>query len=765
MYSEISMRWWFGRKLWILAKVGVVLLLVANGLVYYANTRTIVEGNEEAVRSHTNLATLGRMMVAVTLVEDSQRGYVLTGQESYLTSYAMARQQAGQLVGTLKNLLRDDPIQEHRVSELESLVPRLTRSLQTTIDARRTRGVNAAVRIILTGALDASMSRIRNLIAAMEQKESSDLNGLAAATDRVVSSTKLTLVLATAADIVLLTGLVILLQRNMGQAARVAEERRMLLYREQAARADAEQERQLAQLERSRLETIFEALTEAVLVYDRDGNILQENAAMRTLSGVDRLPGLLSRPPSERYAQWAIRDENGREIPPDQWPVRQFLAGKVYTGGDTIDLLARTVDGREVLLAVSGAPIYNDAGDIIGAISVLRNETERRRLARAVQVERDRLRQVLAILPEAVIIVDTTPMILASNQAASATLGMDLVGESRSIADPGEPDSGGREQLAMTPFFAAGQPLERSVVHGEVVQGAQLEVRNVRDGRDIPVLANSAPIRDERDAIIGGVIVFQDISEIRNLEQQRDDFLATAAHDLKNPLTVISGLAQILMRRVAPLEDAEEGRIGDGLSTIYRTARNMTQQIGELLDTTQLQMGKTLSLEMQPVNLAELLEDLVREYGQASQGHTVHLRKDGPDPICMSDRPRIRRALANVLSNAIKYSPDGGDVTVMLSSAITTAGMPIATIRIADQGLGIPAAQLPRIFERYYRADNVGNISGTGIGLAGVKQVVEQHGGSIEIDSVEGSGTTVTIQLPRVTPQSLVRALDPSPQG
>jgi signal transduction histidine kinase len=189
----------------------------------------------------------------------------------------------------------------------------------------------------------------------------------------------------------------------------------------------------------------------------------------------------------------------------------------------------------------------------------------------------------------------------------------------------------------------------------------------------------------------------------------------------------------------------------------------MTQQIGELLDTTQLQMGKALALDLQPVNLAELLEDLVREYAQASQGHTVHLQNDWQDPpICMCDRPRLRRALANVFMNAIKYSPDGGDVAVMLARSMTLANTAIATIRIVDHGLGIPAAELPRVFERYYRAGNVGHISGTGIGLAGVKQVVEQHGGSIVVDSVEGTGTTVTIQLPLVAPQGLDEALDRS---
>ncbi|MDB5074000.1 MAG: multi-sensor signal transduction histidine kinase [Chloroflexi bacterium] len=756
------MRWWFGRKAWLFAIAGVVLLLVTNGAVFYANTRTIVDGNAEVIYTQTVMSTLDHLLIAATDADDWQRGYVLTGQDSYLHPYTTARQQIGNLLGSLKDMVRDDAVQERHVSELTGLFPKLYRSLDMTIELRQTKGVNAAVSIILTGQPSSIMAQIRNVLAAMDQKETSDLNDNLAAVDRVVNTTKLTLVLATAADIVLLSGLVFLLQRNVFQAARLAEERKRLLYREQAARAEVEHERQLAQLERSRLEALFEAMTEAVIVYDRDGNILQENAAMRTLAGVDASPGLLNRSPHERYAQWDIRDEKGQPFPPEQWPVHQFLSGRVVTARDAIDLLAQAADGREVVLAVSGAPLYNDAGEIIGAISVLRDETERRRLARAVQSERDRLRQILAVLPEAVMIVDTTPMILINNQTASVILGMDLVGDSRSIADPGEPDSRGKEQLAMTPFFAPGQPLERSVVHGEVVYGAQLDVRNVAEGRDIPILANTAPIRDEHGAIIGGVVVFQDISAIKDLEQQKDDFLATAAHDLKNPLTVISGQAQILLRRAARLERAEqEGRISDGLATINRTARNMTQQIGELLDTTQLQMGKELKLDLQLTNLAELLGDLVREYAQASQQHMLKLQTDRQALVAMSDRPRLYRALANVLTNAIKYSPQGGEITLALTASAAPAGQNRATIRIIDHGLGIPASELPHIFDRYFRADNVRHqISGTGIGLAGVKQVIEQLGGSITVDSVEGVGTTVTIQLPLIAHEGQNEASD-----
>ena len=142
---------------------------------------------------------------------------------------------------------------------------------------------------------------------------------------------------------------------------------------------------------------------------------------------------------------------------------------------------------------------------------------------------------------------------------------------------------------------------------------------------------------------------------------------------------------------------------------------------------------------MQPTNLAELLEELVREYGHASQLHALQLQTDSRDLVAMSDRPRLYRALANVLTNAIKYSPQGGEITLALTASAAPTGQNSATIRMIDHGLGIPASELPHIFDRYFRANNVRHqISGTGIGLAGVKQVIEQLGGSITVEPRDG---------------------------
>ena len=208
-------------------------------------------------------------------------------------------------------------------------------------------------------------------------------------------------------------------------------------------------------------------------------------------------------------------------------------------------------------------------------------------------------------------------------------------------------------------------------------------------------------------------------------------------------------MSSLLQRHAARLPEADRARILPHAAGIGRVASRMTGQINELLDLMRLQMGEPLGLQRKPVDLVRLLADLVAEYQQESDRHTLHFAPAVASLIGHYDPARLERAFVNVLANAIKYSPRGGEILITLQ-AEDQRGDGWITIRIRDQGIGIPTADLPRVFDRFYRASNVSDqITGTGLGLAGVRQVVEQHGGTVGIESSEGAGATVTIRLPR----------------
>lgn len=225
----------------------------------------------------------------------------------------------------------------------------------------------------------------------------------------------------------------------------------------------------------------------------------------------------------------------------------------------------------------------------------------------------------------------------------------------------------------------------------------------------------------------------------------RDELLSVVSHDLKNPLATIKGYAQLLRRRIARIDSPESARLLDGLNKIDGATTRMSEQIAELLDTARLHASQPLDLDRQPLDLVELIQQVTAEHQQTTQQHTIQLTSAVEQLIGSYDMVRVERVFANLLRNAIKYSPQGGEIAVELTHE--PSGWAVVVVR--DQGIGIPADDLPRVFERFHRAGNVaGQIQGTGIGLSSAHQIIEQHGGTIGVISEEGVGSAFTVRLP-----------------
>jgi signal transduction histidine kinase len=290
-------------------------------------------------------------------------------------------------------------------------------------------------------------------------------------------------------------------------------------------------------------------------------------------------------------------------------------------------------------------------------------------------------------------------------------------------------------------------PLTRAVSAREVVLGEQLVVENPVSGRDVPILVNSAPLSDSSGLPAGGVSVFQDISPLRDLERQKDEFLAAVSHDLKTPATIIMGRANLLQRSLARGAGDNLVEFADGLQAIDESTVQLVRLVDELLDVTRVRMGQPVELDLEPTDLVKITKRLAAEYQNMSPRHAILVDTDR-SLIGDWDQARIERVVANLLSNSIKYSPRGGDISVGATRR-ERDGQEWAVLSVTDAGMGIPATELTRVFEPYYRGSNVsGSTSGTGVGLAGTRHIVEQHGGQISVDSVLGESTTVTVSLP-----------------
>lgn len=388
------------------------------------------------------------------------------------------------------------------------------------------------------------------------------------------------------------------------------------------------------------------------------------------------------------------------------------------------------------------------AGAIALGIDRRRAEEQRSALLRA---ERDaracaeaaerRLEQIIQALPEGVVVADAEGHPLLWNAAAIAISGgVDPGIDVRRYADTGV------RHLDGQPWTSEETPLARAILCGQTVQGEQMVLSNRDTGQSVPILASAAPVLDADGKLLGGVTVFQDISTLKELEQQKDDFLSAAAHDLKTPLTSVKGLVQLLQRQLA----REKGPTSamKTLAGIDAATSRMKHLIDELLDVSRLQMQLDVDLVLCSVDLVKLARVVVEEQQQGTRRHQLVLCTDLPMLVSCCDGERIERTLQNLLSNAIKYSPDGGDVIVKVDRE-DHDGRDWAAIAVSDAGIGIPAADLPLIFERFQRGGNVrGRIGGTGIGLAYASEISRRHGGSISVESEEGQGSTFTLHLP-----------------
>ena len=230
--------------------------------------------------------------------------------------------------------------------------------------------------------------------------------------------------------------------------------------------------------------------------------------------------------------------------------------------------------------------------------------------------------------------------------------------------------------------------------------------------------------------------------------RMRDEIISLISHDLRNPLTVILGQTRLIAKQTEHLDDELGSKLDTRLTVIRTMVTQMDGQIDDLLDGARLRAGQALALNQQPLDLVALVYENVLTVRPTSTRHKIEFVAPHVPLVCLGDQRRLARIFANLLRNAIIYSPRGGTITVTVASEADATGA-WRVVSVQDTGIGIPLSDMPYVFERFYRGTNVtGKIRGTGLGLASVRHIIEQHQGRIEVVSVEGQGSTFTVRLP-----------------
>jgi signal transduction histidine kinase len=260
-----------------------------------------------------------------------------------------------------------------------------------------------------------------------------------------------------------------------------------------------------------------------------------------------------------------------------------------------------------------------------------------------------------------------------------------------------------------------------------------------------------AGLRQSQSAVISQVFYLRDVTHETEVDQMKSEFLSTAAHELRTPMASIFGFCELLMHRKMTPERQQEM-----LAVVHRQTLRMVTILNELLDLARIEARRGSDFKLETLDLAQLVRDVAAEFQPPGERAAPAMAALPAGALVRVDRNKIHQALGNVLSNAYKYSPDGGAVTVALQTEDVDAARPgnaaaapaLWGIRVQDQGIGMTPEQLGRVSERFYRADASGTIPGTGLGMSIVREIVELLGGRLQLHSVPGQGTCVTLWLP-----------------
>jgi two-component system, OmpR family, phosphate regulon sensor histidine kinase PhoR len=339
--------------------------------------------------------------------------------------------------------------------------------------------------------------------------------------------------------------------------------------------------------------------------------------------------------------------------------------------------------------------------------------------------ERDRAGQIVDALDDGVLLLDGAGRLLVANPAARSWFG---------LPDDLRPGLPAQRVLGVPQVSALAE--QAAEARAPVVGNLTMVFPEAR------TLAMRAFPLVDRGPTGRIVVTLTDITQRRRLEVLRRDFVANASHELKTPVAAVRALAETLLTALP--DDPEAGR--QFAERIAREAERLDVLARDLLDLSRVERG---TLDVEPVDLVGLAKEVLGGYEDLATERRVRLRSELQQVSMRGDRAQLGLLLSNLLDNALRHTPAKGTVCVRLDAAESRA-----LLQVADTGEGIPARELPRVFERFYRVDKARarQTGGTGLGLAIVRHVAEAHGGTVRVDSELGRGSTFTVALPVAGP-------------
>jgi len=398
-----------------------------------------------------------------------------------------------------------------------------------------------------------------------------------------------------------------------------------------------------------------------------------------------------------------------------------ILAAWIIARITTRPIRRLTVASKRIASGELGQKITIEAKDEVGELAHAFNEmsAKTKELVEAISEDKTRLATILDNMADGVIMTDAGGNISLANRAAENIFNI--------------------KEAENKPLIEAVRDHEvdellKLCLKTDKTQAVQYE--SVTSKRYLRAIAIPVIHNESR----GVLLLFQDLTELRNLQTTRRELIGNISHEFRTPLAGIKAMVETLGG--GAVDDKKAAR--DFLTRIDSEVERLTQLVAELTELSRIETGKA-ELKKEPVDINQLVEEVIAQLSPQAERQKLSISQDfaADLPSVPADKDRVQQVIANLVHNAIKFTPAGGRITIT-SRALKGS----AVIDIADTGIGIRKEDLARIFERFYKGDKARAVEGTGMGLAIAKHVVEAHGGNIWVESEEGKGSSFSFSLP-----------------
>lgn len=678
------------------------------GVLFYRECLAMIDARLWVLREQECMSALARSLSLIKDAETGQRGYLLTTDRSYLTPYEESKRKIPASLARIQQLTSDDPDQQNSVKEIRSLVERKLQELESTIGLCQKEGIEQAVHVVRTDKGRQLMDVIRSKFETMESRERSRLLTRIATLDARTQTVWLVFSGLVALALALFGCFGIFLQRYL----RDLDSFQTSITRQEGL-----------------LSSILDSISEGLIVADESGKFLLVNRAAEGITGI----GTVQIAPdkwSEFYG--CFLPDGVTPYPSKELPLYRAVRGEHVDGQEVV--LRNEHLANPICLNVSANPLNPAAGFPNAGVVVFSDISERKRVEDQLLESERKFRLVIENAYDAIVQIDLDGRIADLNPQAEKMFGWtkhELIGKNFSDTIF---ENNAAKHFGELGFIGFNSNRDESILNRRLELIAQR-----RDGLELPIEMAVVPIK------AGSVTAFcafmQDISLRKEGEQRMNEFYALLSHELRTPMTAILGSLELMATGAAgDLPELAQELVGISQIETDRLLR----LINSILDLKKIESGKS-KLALTAIDPKELIDSTIRALQPLAKPHGIILRGEvNSTKSLLCDRDRITQVLNNFISNAIKYSPEGGSISIIVDDKTDRL-----RFSVVDRGPGIPSDQLIKLFHKFQQLKApASGATGTGLGLAISKSIVEQHGGRVGVDSEVGVGSTFWFEIP-----------------